>query len=63
MIRVIFIFAVGLGLGYWVGFKDARAHKQDIVARTVARVGGQTRQDVSGDFDKKMQNVDPDGDR
>jgi hypothetical protein len=57
MIRVILIFAVGLGLGYWVGFKDAKTHKQDIVARTVARVGGQTRQDVSGDFDKKTQAV------
>jgi hypothetical protein len=63
MFRVIFIFVVGLGVGYWVGFKDARTHKQDIVARIVAHVGGQTRQDVSGDFDKRTQAVVPDADR
>jgi hypothetical protein len=63
MIRVIFIFVVGLGLGYWVGFKDARMHKEDVVARTVARVGGQTRRDVGVDVDQKMQKVEQDSDR
>ena len=63
MIRVIFIFAVGIALGYWVGFKDARTHRQDIVARTVGRVGGKTRADVSGDVDRKTQSVVEDSDR
>ena len=60
MLRVLFIFVVGLGVGYWAGFNDARTHKVDVVARTVARVGGQTRKEVNGDFDKKMQNVEKD---
>jgi hypothetical protein len=63
MMRFIFIFALGVSLGYWVGFKDARKHKYDVVARTVARVGGSTRAEVSGDMDKKMRGVDDDSDR
>ena len=63
MLRVLFIFAVGMSLGYWVGFKDARTHRQDVVARTVARVGGHTRQDVSGDMDKKMERLEQDRDQ
>ena len=58
MLRVLFIFVVGLGVGYWAGFNDARMHKQDVVARTVARVGGQTRKEVGVDVDQKMQKVE-----
>ena len=63
MLRVLFIFVVGLGVGYWAGFNDARTHKKDVVARVVARVGGQTRQEVGVDVDQKMQKVEQDSDR
>ena len=63
MLRVLFIFVVGLGVGYWAGFNDARTHGQDIVARTVARVGGQTRKEVGVNVDQKMQKVEQDNRR
>ncbi len=58
--RVIFIFVVGVSLGYWVGFKDARMHSQDIVARMVQRAGGNTRDNVRADVDQEMRKVEQD---
>lgn len=63
MMRVIFIFAFGLSVGYWVGFKDAKTHRDDIVVRMVNRAGGQTRNDVRTDVDGQMTKVEQDSDR
>ena len=61
MFKVIFIFAIGLGVGYSVGFKDARTHTESIVTRVVNRVGGHTREDVKTDVDQQMRRVDDSG--
>ena len=36
----LFLLAAAIAVGYMLGFKDARTHKEHIVARAVHRVGG-----------------------
>ena len=52
MYKFLFALVIGLAAGYFVGFKDARRNQENIVARVVARVGGDTRDRVKTDFEK-----------
>ena len=52
MYKFLFALVIGLAAGYFVGFKDARKHQENVVARMVARVGGDTRERVKTDFEK-----------
>lgn len=53
MIRLLVILLVGLGAGYFVGFKDAQKHRRNVVERTVERVGGANRGKYDMDLDKR----------
>jgi hypothetical protein len=58
--RYIFLLAIGLGVGYGLGFQDAKVNDENIVARLVAMVGGSTRDKVQTDADAQMNGIDPD---
>ncbi|HSJ62754.1 MAG TPA: hypothetical protein VK922_02490 [Gemmatimonadaceae bacterium] len=54
----VLLLLAGLAIGYFVGFKDARTHDETIVARVVARVGGDHRANVITDVDKQMSEAE-----
>jgi hypothetical protein len=58
MKKVILVFAIGAAAGYSFGFKDARRHRDNIVVRTVARVGGSHRENMKTDVDREMQRLE-----
>lgn len=55
MKKTWFFLAIGLVIGYSWGFKDSKAHDQDLVMRTIARIrgeGGKYNNDVDGAMDR-----------
>ncbi len=59
MRKGILIIAIGIGLGYWFGFKDAQTHREDVVTRIVHRVGGSNRENFrTGDVDSRMERLE-----
>ncbi len=52
--RYLFLIAIGLGAGYYSGFKDAKAKKPSIVERVVEKVGGSNRGKYKMDVDAQM---------
>ncbi len=60
MRKVILLIAIGIGIGYWYGFTDARAHREDVVTRIVHRVGGSNRENFkTNDVDTRMERLEP----
>lgn len=57
MIKTLLILVVGVAIGYSYGFKDARAHDQNILTRTIEKVGGSNRGKYNQDIDKTMDKV------
>jgi hypothetical protein len=57
MSRVLFLLVVGIAIGYFLGFNDARKHPQDIVHRLMDRVGGSARGAVGNDLDSKYDKI------
>ena len=55
MFRVIVLLAIGITIGYFIGFKDARKHTDNVVKRIVDRVGGDARSRVSNDIDARLE--------
>lgn len=58
MKKFVLIFAVGVVCGYWYGFRDARVHQDDVIARVIARVGGSNRDNYKNDIDKQMDRLE-----
>ena len=48
---------LGISIGYFYGYDDARHHTKNIVERTVDRVGGKNRDRMSNDVDKQTESV------
>ena len=48
---------LGISIGYFYGYDDARPHTTNIVERTVDKVGGKNRDRISNDIDKQTENV------
>lgn len=40
--KFILALAIGVGIGYFVGFSDAQTHDRNIVQRTVDRTGARS---------------------
>ncbi len=57
MLRVVIILAVGIAIGYFVGFRDARVNQKNIVERVIDRVGGDARGGVSNDVDRQFEKL------
>ena len=55
MKKLIALFIVGIVVGYFYGFADAKAHRDNVVRRVVATVGGSNRDRVKTDVDARME--------
>ena len=55
--KFLLALVIGIAVGYSYGFKDAKTHKQNIVERTVARVGGKNRGAYDTNLDKRADAV------
>ena len=55
MKKLIALFIAGIVVGYFYGFADAKAHRDNVVRRVVATVGGSNRAKVSNDVDAKTE--------
>ena len=60
--KVIFLLAIGIVVGYLYGFNDAQIYKQPVQRRVAEqifnRAGGASRERVSGDIDARMQRAE-----
>jgi len=56
--KTLFILAIGVGIGYAYGVRDARAHRQTIVERMVERVGGSNRNSYRTDVDGAIEQAE-----
>jgi hypothetical protein len=55
MKKLVLLFIVGLVAGYFYGFQDAKSHRDNVVRRVVATVGGSNRGKLSNDVDAKVE--------
>jgi hypothetical protein len=58
MFKYVFILVIGIAIGYFYGFDDAKKNDENVVARTVERVGGKNRGQYNNDVDKRMENLE-----
>lgn len=58
MFKFIVILGLGVAIGYGYGWKDAQKHDKHIAERLVARIGGDNKENFSGDIDKQMSKAD-----
>ena len=55
MLKFIFALIVGISIGYFYGFDDAKKHDENVVSRVVDRVGMGTGSKYRTDVDKQME--------
>jgi hypothetical protein len=58
MKKTLFLIGVGIAIGYFTGFTDARQHDQNIVQRAVARVGKSQSARAPNDVDAAMERLE-----
>ena len=52
--RYVILLAIGLGAGYYTGFKDGKTTGVSVVERVVEKVGGSTRGKYSTDVEAQV---------
>lgn len=57
MLKLLLVLVIGIAVGYGYGFKDAKTHNQNILERTVQRVGGKNRGAYDTNLDKRTDAV------
>jgi hypothetical protein len=55
MKQLVLAFIVGIAIGYFYGFADAKSHRDNVVRRVVSTVGGSNRAKLSNDVDAKVE--------
>lgn len=58
MTKFLLILALGIAIGYGYGWKDAQTHDKHIAERIVERIGGDNKDNFSGDVDGQMKRAD-----
>ena len=58
--RFLIALVVGVAIGYFAGFGDAKAHDENIVTRTVNNVGGSNRKNMKNNGDQLADSVTAD---
>ncbi len=58
MVKYLILLAIGVAVGYGLGFQDAKQNDQNVVARLVGAVGGANRDKVRADVDAQMDRVE-----
>lgn len=49
-----FALLLGISIGYFYGFGDAKVYKKNVVERTIDKVGGKNRGRYNNDLDQKV---------
>jgi hypothetical protein len=58
MKKILVLLALGVALGYWLGFQDAQTNTDNIVVRLVHRTGGANRAHFeANNVDKKLDSL------
>ncbi len=55
--RLLLILALGVAIGYFVGYHDARTHTKHVVERVLDRVGGGARKNLDNDADRRLEGL------
>jgi hypothetical protein len=55
MKRFVALFLLGIMIGYFYGFSDAKSHRDNVVRRVVSTVGGSNRSKFNNDMDAKVE--------
>lgn len=55
MFRILLLLIIGIAIGYFIGFSDARTHDRHIVQRLVDRAGGAARSGLNNDVDARAE--------
>ncbi len=58
MFKFLVILALGIAVGYSYGWKDAQTHTKHIAERLVERIGGDNKENFSGDVDGQMSKAE-----
>jgi hypothetical protein len=58
MKQLVVALIVGIVIGYFYGFADAKSHRDNVVRRIVSTVGGSNRSKLSNDVDAKVEAVE-----
>ena len=58
MFKFIVVLVVGIAIGYFYGFDDAKKNDANVVERVVDRVGGSNRGKYRADIDKQMESAE-----
>jgi hypothetical protein len=58
MLKYLVILAVGVAMGYGYGWKDAQANTKHVAERVLDRIGGETRERIGNDVDRRFQAAD-----
>ena len=58
MFKFALALVVGISIGYFYGFDDAKKHDENVVTRVVAQVGGNSRGKYNNDVDKQMETLE-----
>ncbi|MCC6772593.1 MAG: hypothetical protein IT360_15460 [Gemmatimonadaceae bacterium] len=58
MFKLVFLLLLGFAAGYSYGFKDSKDHDEDVVTRTIERIGGSSRGKYNQDLDAQLQRVE-----
>jgi hypothetical protein len=56
--RFLVLLFVGVAIGYNMGFRDARKHKQPVQERVLERIGGSTRGKYNQDIDRQIESAE-----
>jgi len=58
MFKILVILLIGFAAGYSFGWKDAQVHAEDVVTRTIERVGGSHRGQYNTNVDATMERLE-----
>ena len=56
--KYVLVLVIGLGAGYYTGYRDGADGSPSLGQRVANRVGGKSRDRVANDIDAKMKQVE-----
>lgn len=58
MKKALVVLAIGIAVGYWLGFQDAQMNRDNIVVRIIQSTGGANRANFRGpNVDRQLDSL------